>query len=404
MLRVVWKGIKFVSLIVMDKKYLCGLDIDEISDLVKTAGFTRSQAVIAAGTLYRNGESGLHKTTRIPVAMKKYLLESASSGIYSPVKTEKSADGTVKHLFISPEGKNYESVYITEAKRRTVCVSSQSGCRMGCLFCVTGRYGFHGNLSAGDIVNQVISNPFRDKVTHVVFMGMGEPMDNTANVLKAAGILKAEWGLAISSRNITVSTVGITSEVKRVLEKSEYNLVLSLYSPFPRERIRVVPAERAYPAGEIINIMASAPPRKKRRLSIAYVMIKGVNDSEEHLTELKSILAGTGIRVNLLPYHTAGGNSWIPPGGDSWIPPGGNSGISSGGNSWIPPGGDSGMPPGGDSGMPLGGDSLQSSSDECMQSFRNSLLMSGIPASVRKSRGADISAACGLLASGMIKY
>lgn len=369
----------------MDKKYLCGLGIDEISDLVKTAGFTRSQAVIAAGTLYRNGEAGLYKTTRIPAAMKKYLLESASPGIYSPVKSEKSADGTVKHLFVSPEGKSYESVYITEAKRRTVCVSSQSGCRMGCLFCVTGRYGFHGNLTAGDIVNQVISNPFSDKVTHVVFMGMGEPMDNLANVLKAAGILKAEWGLAISSRNITVSTVGITSEVKRFLEESEYNLVLSLYSPFPRERISVVPAERAYPAREIINIMASAPPRKKRRLSIAYVMVKGVNDSEEHLGELKSILAGTGIRVNLLPYHTTGGDSWISPGGDLWMPPDDDSGTPPGGDSWVSP----------------DDDSLQSSSDERMQYFRHSLLVSGIPASVRKSRGADISAACGLLASGM---
>ncbi|HOF21132.1 MAG TPA: radical SAM protein, partial [Bacteroidales bacterium] len=238
----------------MDKKYLCGLNIDEISDLAKAGGFTRSQALIAAVALYRKGESGLQKTTRIPASMKKYLLESASPGIYPPVKSEKSADGTVKHLFVSPEGKKYESVYIPEAKRRTVCVSTQSGCRIGCLLCVTGKYGFHGNLSAGDIVNQVISNPFRDKVTHVVFMGMGEPMDNTDNVLKAADILTAECGLAISSRNITVSTVGITSGVKRFLAESFCNLTLSLYSPFPEERIRVIPAEREYPAREIITI------------------------------------------------------------------------------------------------------------------------------------------------------
>ncbi len=335
----------------MDKRYLCGLTAKEITDLIKPGGYTRNQAIIVAGIFYRKGESGLIRTTRIPVMLKKFLFEAASSGVYSPVKSEKSADGTIKYLFTSPDGKKYESVYIPEEKRKTICVSTQSGCKMGCPFCATGRYGFHGNLSAGDIINQVLANPFHDKITHVVFMGMGEPLDNLDNVLKAISILSAEWGMAISNRNITVSTVGITAMVKRFLQESECNLALSLYSPFPGERINVIPVEKTFPAREIISMMAYYPLRKKRRLSIAYIMIKNINDTDNHLDELKNILINTGIRVNLMPYHA------------------------------------------------VQGDTRESSSDERMQYFRHNLMMSGISASVRKSRGADISAACGLLAS-----
>ena len=240
-----------------------------------------------------------------------------------------------------------------DKKRNTVCVSTQSGCRMGCPFCVTGRYGFHGNLSAGEIVNQVISIPEASKITHVVFMGMGEPMDNLENVLKACRILTAEWGLAISQRNITVSTVGITPGIKIFLESSECNLTLSLYSPFPDERKLVVPAETRYPVSEIINIMKNYPVKKKRRLSVAYVMIKELNDTDHHLEGLKALLKGSDIRVNLLPYHL------VP------------------------------------------GDNNTSSSAERIQFFKHNLVISGISASIRKSRGIDISAACGLLATGL---
>ena len=174
---------------------------------------------------------------------------------------------------------------------------------MGCPFCVTGRYGFHGNLSAGEIVNQVISIPGSSGVTHVVFMGMGEPMDNLENVLKACRILSSEWGLAISPRNITVSTVGITSGIEKFLQSSECNLTLSLHSPFPDERELVVPAEKRYPVHEIIRIMMNYPLKKKRRLSIAYIMIKNLNDTDLHLEGLKALLKGSKIRVNLLQYH-----------------------------------------------------------------------------------------------------
>ncbi len=237
--------------------------------------------------------------------------------------------------------------------RDTICVSTQSGCRMGCPFCVTARYGFHGDLDTCDIISQILGIPTAGKVTHVVFMGMGEPLDNLENVLKACEILSAEWGMALSPRNITVSTVGITPAIIPFLEKTGCNLTLSLFSPFPEERIKVVPAENKYPAIEIIEIMKGFPLKKKRRLSVAYVMISNVNDTDRHLEGLKKMLKGSGIRVNLLPYHS------------------------------------------------VQGDENVSSAEERMMYFKHNLVISGISASIRRSRGADISAACGLLASGL---
>lgn len=218
---------------------------------------------------------------------------------------------------------------------------------------MTAKYGFYGNLSAGDIISQVIRIPFADKITHVVFMGMGEPLDNTDNVLKACDILTAESGLALSPRNITVSSVGITPEVRRFLQTSDCNFTLSLYSPFTHEREKVVPAEKKYPVSDIIRIMKNFPAGRKRRLSIAYVMMEAINDTDEHLNALIKMLKGTGIRVNLLPYHH------------------------------------------------INGKHMASSPEDRMMFFKHNLVMSGISASVRKSRGADISAACGLLASGL---
>jgi 23S rRNA (adenine2503-C2)-methyltransferase len=223
---------------------------------------------------------------------------------------------------------------------------------MGCPFCVSGRFGFHGNLTPGEIINQILSIPSADKITHIVFMGMGEPLDNINNVLKSQEIITAQWGLSISSRNVTLSTVGINDAVERYLNESNCNLTFSLFSPFHDERIKVIPAEKKHPAEKIIGLMKGKLVRKGRRLTVAYVMIDGVNDSDSHLAELIRLLRDSKIRINLLPYH------------------------------------------------PVPGDPLLSSSQERMQHFKHNLIISGISASVRRSRGEDISAACGLLAAG----
>jgi 23S rRNA m2A2503 methyltransferase len=334
----------------MVKTSLCGLTSDEILDLIIPLGYTRAHAISISNSIYKKSVYDISHIAKIPLRLKAELRNIALSGIYFPLASEVSVDKSIKYLFRTDTGKEIETVYIPDNKRNTVCVSTQSGCRMGCSFCVTARHGFRGNLTAGEIVNQIIALPQAAKVTHVVFMGMGEPMDNLENVLKACSIITAEWGLAISSRNITVSTVGIASGVEQFLLRSECNLTLSLFSPFGEERIKIIPAESQYPVQKTIDIMKKFPLRKKRRLSLAYVMIKDLNDTDLHLEGLKAILRGSSIRVNLLSYHH------------------------------------------------VSNDQNCSSSAERMQFFKHNLIVSGISASIRKSRGTDISAACGLLA------
>ena len=340
----------------MTMKSLCGLTADELFDLIRAHDYSFPDAISVLNNVYKKRTREISDFKNIPKKLKEILSSSLRTGITDPVSAEVSEDNTAKYLFRSNSGKQYEAVYIPDKKRHTVCVSTQSGCRMGCPFCISGRYGFHGNLTAGEIINQILSIPVAEKITHVVFMGMGEPMDNLENVLKACGILTAEWGLALGSRHITISTVGIRQGVERFLEHSDCNLTLSLHSPFPAERSLIIPAERKYPAHEILQVMKDFRLKKGRRLSVAYVMINGLNDSDDHLQELIAMLSGARIRVNLLPYHS------VP------------------------------------------GDLMTSSSPEKMQYFKHNLINSGISASVRKSRGEDISAACGLLAAGSGKH
>lgn len=335
----------------MAKISLCGLTADEIFELIAPSGFTSLHALQVANSLYKKRTAEIQLIARISKKLKQLLSDISVTGRFLPLSSAVSSDGSVKYLFRTVTGKVFETVYIPEKKRNTICVSTQSGCRMGCSFCATAKYGFRGNLTAGEIINQILSIPQSEEVTHVVFMGMGEPMDNLGNVIQACRILNSEWGLAISSKNITVSTVGILPEVEQFLRDSACNLTLSLFSPFSSERAKVVPAEIKFPATEIIEILKKNQVKKKRRLCIAYIMIKGVNDSDDHLHELKKILIDSVIRVNLLFYH------------------------------------------------PVLNDQHCSSSAERIQYFKHSLVVSGISASIRKSRGTDISAACGLLAN-----
>ena len=337
----------------MAEKSIVGLSPVEIFDHIRPAGFKLQHAISICHAIYKRGTGDIGLFRNVPKLLQDLLRKNFDAGIFKPAASELSADGTIKYLFRTCDGRAFETVYIPDNKRNTVCVSTQSGCRMGCSFCVTASYGFHGNLSAGEIVNQVISIPEKDKITHVVLMGMGEPLDNTDNVLKACEILTSEWGLSLSARNVTVSTVGITPEIVKFLGNSECNMALSLLSPFSDERAQLVPAEKRYPVSDIIAILKDYKIRKKRRLSLAYVMIKDLNDTDRHLAKLKSLAGGTGIRVNLLPYHATGK------------------------------------------------DLLVSSTPDRIMYFKHNLIISGISASVRKSRGADISAACGLLAADL---
>lgn len=333
----------------MNQKRVAGSDLIDIEEFLGSFGIDKRYSRRLLYWIYRRGVRSFEEINDIPAKILCILSENAITGLNVPIASQTSSDGSVKYLFTTAGGLTHETVYLPDGKRHTVCVSVQSGCRMGCRFCATGRNGWGGNLTAGEIVNQVISIPH--EVTHIVLMGMGEPGDNINEVIRACRILTAEWGLAAGRSRVTVSTVGVTPAVMRLLEETECNITLSLHSPFPEERREVIPAEARWPFAETLALLKDYDNRRKRRFTVAYVMIRDRNDSDRHLEELKRLLAGSGIRVNLLPYH------------------------------------------------PLEGDDARSSGTDVMIRFKHELVTSGIGASVRKSRGSDIDAACGMLAA-----
>ena len=220
---------------------------------------------------------------------------------------------------------------------------------MACDFCNTGRIGFRGNLGTDEILNQVGSVMDRESITHVVFMGMGEPLDNYDSVMKSLHILTAQWGFAFSPRNITVSTIGLKPYLDEFLKDTRCNLAVSVHTPFEGERESFIPASAKYTIRELIDLAGSYQWEKNRRVTFQYTMIKGINDTDRHLSELVKLLKGTQVRVNIMSYH------------------------------------------------PHEGSMMCSSSYEIQWHFKHQLIQNGISASIRKSRGQDIGAACGLL-------
>ncbi|MDZ7635781.1 MAG: radical SAM protein [Bacteroidales bacterium] len=334
----------------LDRIPVAGSDPAALQALLARRGIDPKHARRLLYWICRRGITSFGEINDIPKKVLEAINGGFVTGLSSPVASEISADGSVKYLYSTYGGLLHETVWLPDGKRQTVCISVQSGCRMGCRFCATGHNGWRGNLTAGEIVNQVISLP--QSFTNIVLMGMGEPGDNIEEVIKACSILTAEWGLAAGSGRVTVSTVGVTPSVKRLIYETDCNITLSLHSPFPDERLGVIPAEGIWPFNQTLRLMQEYDNRRKRRFSVAYVMIEGKNDSDGHLEELKRLLKGTGIRVNLLPYH------------------------------------------------PAAGDNDKSSDHATMIRFKHLLVSSGIGASVRRSRGADISAGCGMLAAG----
>lgn len=328
---------------------LAGLDPENAAFYLKGAGIEEKYARRLLYWIYRRGVRAFSEIDDLPAKVLKQLAASFETGLTLPISSACSSDGAVKYLFSTRDGLMHETVYLPEGKRHTGCVSVQAGCRMGCRFCATGLNGWRGNLTAGEIVNQVISIPHH--VTNVVMMGMGEPGDNIDEVIKACNILTAEWGLATGHSRVTVSTVGVTPALSRLLDETRCNITVSLHSPFAGERQTVIPSEKKWPFRKSLALLKDHAYDRKRRFTVAYVMIKGLNDTERHLEGLKSLLEGSRIKVNLLPYH------------------------------------------------PFEGDAGVSSDHETMMRFKHLLVTSGIEATVRRSRGSDIAAACGMLAA-----
>ncbi|HKL66815.1 MAG TPA: 23S rRNA (adenine(2503)-C(2))-methyltransferase RlmN [Bacteroidales bacterium] len=334
-----------------NKESLFGKTHSELLNIVKDAGLPAFTARQLCEWLYTHKADKIDDMTNLSKKARSYLNNLYVVGKQSPVNVMNSSDGTKKYLFPSGNGHFIESAYIPDKNRHTLCLSSQVGCRMGCHFCMTGKQGFQGQLSPGEILNQVVSIDEADNITNIVYMGMGEPFDNTEAVIKTIDILTSEWGFAMSPRRITVSTIGIIDGIRKFLSETEAHLAISMHTPFDKERKELMPVENAHPLGEVLKEIKSYDWSGQRRVSFEYIMFKGFNDSDKHINKLVSMLGDLRCRVNLIRFHP------VP-------------------------------------GMPY-----ESSSDEIISGFRDKLSARGITTTIRASRGEDIMAACGLLST-----
>ena len=337
------------------KKYLLGMTLGELKEVAKSLGMPAFTGGQMAKWLYTQQVKSIDEMTNISKANREKLAAAYAIGCKEPTDAQYSKDGTVKYLFLTDSGKFVETVYIPEDGRATLCVSSQVGCKMNCLFCQTGKQGFEGSLSATDILNQVYSLPERDKLTNIVFMGQGEPMDNLDNVLRVTEILTAGFGYGWSPKRITVSSVGIKGKLKRFLEESDCHVAISMHSPLHEQRSELMPAERGMSIESIVDLLGNYDFSHQRRLSFEYIVFKDVNDSEAHAKAIVRLLKGLDCRINLIRFH------------------------------------------------PIPNTPLQGVDDRKMEEFRNYLTLHGVFTTIRASRGQDIFAACGLLSTAKEK-
>lgn len=335
----------------MPKYPLLGMTLTELQSVTKDLGMPAFAAKQIASWLYDKKVTSIDEMTNLSLKHRELLKGEYDLGISAPVDEMRSVDGTVKYLYQVSDNHFVEAVYIPDEDRATLCVSSQVGCKMNCKFCMTGKQGFTASLTANQILNQIAALPEWDKLTNVVMMGMGEPLDNLDEVLKALHILTASYGYGWSPKRITLSSVGLRKGLQRFIEESECHLAISLHSPFPSQRSELMPAERAFSIKEMVDLLKNYDFSKQRRLSFEYIVFKGVNDSLLYAKELLKLLRGLDCRINLIRFHAI-------PGVD-----------------------------------------LEGADMETMTKLRDYLTSHGLFTTIRASRGEDIFAACGMLST-----
>lgn len=337
------------------KTNLFSLTLEDLQQLCAEEGLPKFAAKQMCDWLYAKHVTSIDAMTNLSLKARARLNEIACIGRHDPVNCQVSSDGTKKYLFrcssaVTDEEQYVEAVFIPDDDRGTLCVSCQMGCKMGCRFCVTGQQGFHGSLSAAEILNQIFSIPEFDRLTNIVYMGMGEPMDNLDNILRSTQVLTSDWGLGWSPHRITVSSVGIIPGLRRFLDESLCHVAVSLHNPFPQERLEIMPMQKAYPIAEVVALLKQYDWSGQRRISFEYTMFRGLNDSTRHAAELVRLLKGLHCRVNLIRFHASPGTPY------------------------------------------------HTTTPQTMERFRDYLNAHGVICTIRASRGEDIMAACGLLA------
>ena len=346
---------------------LLGKTLLELQAVAQEVGLPRFAGKQLAEWIYVRRATSFDEMTNISLKGREALKARYTIGRHAPVAEAISKDGTKKYLFrvSNSEAVYIESVYIPDDDRATLCVSTQAGCKMGCKFCMTGTLGFHGHLSAAEILNQIFSIPDSDKLTNIVYMGEGEPMDNLDNVLRSLEVMTAAWACAWSPKRITVSSVGLLQQpnskfkiqnsklLQRFIEESECHLAISLHNPFSIERQEIMPIEKVNPLNDVIALLKQYDWSHQRRVSFEYICWGGVNDTPKHANELLRLLKGLDCRINLIRFH-AGVNQDFP-----------------------------------------------GSNEQQMEWLRNYLTERGITTTIRRSRGEDILAACGMLVNAL---
>lgn len=345
---------------------LLGKTLEELQAVAQEVGLPRFAGKQLAEWIYVRRATSFDEMTNISLKGREALKARYNIGRHAPVAEAISKDGTKKYLFqvgerqkgkgdeaIRQEAGYIEAVYIPDDDRATLCVSTQAGCKMGCRFCMTGTLGFHGHLSAADILNQIFSIPDADKLTNIVYMGEGEPMDNLDNVLRSLHAMSSAWGCAWSPKRITVSSVGINKGLKRFIEESDCHLAISLHNPFAVERQEIMPIEKVNHLNDLIALLKQYDWSHQRRVSFEYICWGGVNDTPKHANELLRLLKGLDCRINLIRFHAGVANEFT------------------------------------------------SSNEQQMEWLRDYLTEHGITTTIRRSRGEDILAACGMLVNAL---
>ena len=350
---------------------LLGKTLQELQAIAQEVGLPRFAGKQLAEWLYVRRATTFDEMTNISLKGREALKERYTIGRHAPIAEAISKDGTKKYLFRISNSKRsersnnvsgltsnneavyIESVYLPEDDRATLCVSTQAGCKMGCKFCMTGTLGFHGHLAAADILNQIFSIPDADKLTNIVYMGEGEPMDNLDNVLRSLEAMTSPWGCAWSPKRITISSVGINKGLKRFIEESECHLAISLHNPFAVERQNIMPIEKVNHLSDVLALLKQYDWSHQRRVSFEYICWGGVNDTAKHANELVRILKGIDCRINLIRFH---------------------AGVDQ---------------------------SFPNSNEKQMEWMRDYLTTKGITTTIRRSRGEDILAACGMLVNAL---
>ena len=338
---------------------LLGKTLEELQEVALAVGLKKFAGKQLANWLYVKRVTSFDEMTNISLSARALLKQSYSIGCHLPIAHVESKDGTKKYLF-QVSNQYVESVYIPDGNRATLCVSTQAGCKMGCKFCMTGTLSFHGHLSAADILNQIFyfdlasdNQSIDGALTNVVYMGEGEPMDNIDEVLRSLQVLTQEWGCAWSPKRITVSSVGYLPGLKRFLDESECHLAISLHNPFSVERQEVMPVEKRYSVTEVVNLLKQYDWAHQRRISFEYICWYNQNDTIRHAKELLRLLKGLNCRINLIRFH-AGVDQQFP-----------------------------------------------ASDERQMEWLRDYLTDGGITTTIRRSRGEDILAACGMLVNSL---